>query len=202
MPAVLKEACPPLIREGAIVIADTPKCALSPGRFQIGSRPTGGARGAEPLYRSTEICSDSQLGNTLIHIASLIQHAAQQPTHAGPFRYSAFLSYSHTADSSFAAELQNSLQQFAKPYYARRAISIFRDQTDLSANPGLWSRIAAALDASEFFLLLASPLAASSKWVKRELDYWLTAHGGRAENLLLLWTDGDLAWDDAQKRFD
>jgi hypothetical protein len=123
-------------------------------------------------------------------------------THKGPFRYSAFLSYSHAADSAFAAELQESLQQFAKPYYARRALNIFRDQTDLRANPALWPGIAAALDASEFFLILASPRAAQSKWVKRELDHWLGAHAGEATNLILLWTDGELAWDDLRNSFD
>jgi MTH538 TIR-like domain (DUF1863) len=122
-----------------------------------------------------------------------------QPT---AFLYKAFLSYSHEADSALAGELQHSLQQFAKPYYVRRAISVFRDQTDLGANPGLWSRIAEMLDASEYLLLLASPSATQSRWVKREIDHWLTAHGGRPTNVLLMWTDGILEWDHAQNDFD
>lgn len=111
-------------------------------------------------------------------------------------QYRGFISYSHAADQQLAERLQYALQQFAKPFYARRAFDIFRDQTDLGANPALWPRIADALDHSEYFLLLASPRAAQSKWVKREIDHWLARHGGRPERLLILWTDGNLAWGD------
>jgi WD40 repeat protein len=117
-------------------------------------------------------------------------------------RFKAFLSYNRTADERVAAELQGALQQFAKPYNALRACHIFRDKTDLTASPDLWPRIEEALDSSEYFLLLACPNSAQSKWVKRELDGWLQRHGGRAENLLLLWTDGELSWDPARNDFD
>jgi hypothetical protein len=116
--------------------------------------------------------------------------------------YKAFVSYSHQADQRLAAALQDSLQQFAKPYYAIRAFNVFRDQTDLSANPSLWPKIEAALDASEFFLLLASPDSARSYWVKREIDHWLRAHQGKPSNLLLLLTAGDICWDVIQREFD
>jgi WD40 repeat protein len=114
----------------------------------------------------------------------------------------AFLSYSHHADSTLAAELQYALQRFAKRYYALRALHIFRDKTDLSVNPGLWSSIAAALDSSEYFLLLASPKAAQSRWVKREIDHWLDRHEGSTKKMLLLWTGGDLVWDERAADFD
>jgi WD40 repeat protein len=119
-----------------------------------------------------------------------------------PARYSAFISYSHQSDAKVAGELQHALQQFAKPYYALRAVHIYRDQTDLAANPALWSRITDALDSSEFFLLLASPQGAQSKWVKREIRHWLERHQGRPDNLLVLWTDGSLVWDDMSNDFD
>lgn len=111
-------------------------------------------------------------------------------------RYRAFISYSHAVDQQLAERLQHALQQFGKPFYARRALDIFRDQTDLSANPAFWPRIVEALDAAEFFLLFASPRAAQSKWVKREIDHWLRRHDGRPDNFLILWTDGKLAWGD------
>lgn len=60
--------------------------------------------------------------------------------------YKAFISYSHGADQKLAAALQTSLQQFAKPYYAMRAFTVFRDQTDLSADPSLWTKIEGALE--------------------------------------------------------
>ncbi|HKY46698.1 MAG TPA: hypothetical protein VJQ79_01830, partial [Acidimicrobiia bacterium] len=61
-----------------------------------------------------------------------------------------------------APRLQSGLQTFAKPWWKRRALRVFRDQASLSANPHLWSSIAAALDASEWFIVLASPGAAGS----------------------------------------
>ena len=116
--------------------------------------------------------------------------------------HKAFISYSHKADQRLAAALQDALQQFAKPYYTLRAFHVFRDQTDLSANPSLWPRIETALDASEFFLLLASSESAKSYWVKREIDHWLRAHQGRPLNMLLLWTEGQIVWDVNHGEFD
>src|SRR6266568_2748899 len=89
------------------------------------------------------------------------------------YKYKAFISYSHTADHRFAPALQQALQNFAKPWHQRRAIRVFRDETDLSISPQAWADIEQALAASEFFLLLASRQAVASKWVKRELEYWL-----------------------------
>jgi hypothetical protein len=50
---------------------------------------------------------------------------------------------------------------------------VFRDETGLSTNPHLWSSIVAALDECEWFVLLASPDAATSPWVDREIEHWL-----------------------------
>jgi WD40 repeat protein/tetratricopeptide (TPR) repeat protein len=116
--------------------------------------------------------------------------------------YKAFISYSHSADQKLAAALQTSLQQFAKPYYAMRAFTVFRDQTDLSADPSLWTKIEGALDSSEFFLLLASPESAKSYWVKREINHWLQAHDGKPTHILLLLTRGQIDWDVFHREFD
>jgi WD40 repeat protein len=114
-----------------------------------------------------------------------------------PAHYRAFLSYSHSGDERLAAALQYGLQQFAKPYYMLRALDVFRDKTDLGAKPGLWPTIAKALDASEFLIVLASPRAAESRWVKREIDHWLAHHPVAASRLLLALTDGELQWGPA-----
>lgn len=73
---------------------------------------------------------------------------------------------------------------------------IFRDQTNLSANPALWSAIEQALSESEYFLLMASSQSAQSKWVKRELVWWLGNRSPR--NLLIVVTDGELLWDERE----
>jgi hypothetical protein len=43
--------------------------------------------------------------------------------------FDAFLSYSHACDGRLAPSLQHGLQTMAKPWYRRRALRIFRDQT-------------------------------------------------------------------------
>jgi WD40 repeat protein len=107
--------------------------------------------------------------------------------------YNAFISYSHTADSTLAAALQSALHRFAKPWYKLRALHIFRDQTNLAVNPALWSSIREALDQSLFFILLASPEAASSPWVAKEAEYWIGKNG--TSHVLLVLTGGTLQWD-------
>ena len=112
----------------------------------------------------------------------------------------AFMSYSHSADGNLAPHLQAGLQRFAKPWYQTRAVRIFRDKTSLSVNPALWSSICKTLDASEYFILLASPEAAESLWVQQEVDYWLDKES--SDKLLIVLTDGDLQWSSQKGDFD
>jgi len=79
-------------------------------------------------------------------------------------RYDGFISYSHAADGQLAPALQKALQRLAKPWFRRRSLEIFRDETGLSVDPHLWGAIVKALDDSEWFVLLTSPLAAQSEW--------------------------------------
>lgn len=87
-------------------------------------------------------------------------------------RYDAFLSYSHAADGRFGPRLQALLEGFARSG-SRRALRVFRDEQNLAANPDLWGSIEEALAASEWFVLLASPAAAQSPWVDKEVVWWL-----------------------------
>ena len=114
--------------------------------------------------------------------------------------YTAFLSYSHAADGRLAPAIQSSLHHFARPWYRLRALRIFRDKTSLSAAPALWPSIERALESSEWFLLFASPEAAASNWVRKEIEWWL-AHRP-PEKLLIVLTDGDLVWNTAEGDFD
>ena len=65
--------------------------------------------------------------------------------------YDGFISYSHSADDLLAPRLQAGLQRFAKPWWKRRALRIFRDEASLSANPHLWSSIVDAMEGSAWF---------------------------------------------------
>jgi hypothetical protein len=115
------------------------------------------------------------------------------------FRYNAFISYSHAADCKLAPALQSGLHRFARPWYRMRALRVFRDETNLSANPKLWSSIQAALADSEYFILLASPEGAASPWVKDEITFWLRKRS--PDTLFLVVTGGDIYWDHGARDF-
>jgi WD domain, G-beta repeat/TIR domain len=117
----------------------------------------------------------------------------------GNITYDAFISYSHAADGKLAPALQTALQRFAKPWYRRRALHLFRDQTSLSATPGLWPAIETALQSSRYFLLLASPEAADSPWVQQEVEWWLEHKS--PDTLLIALTDGTIARDEGASDF-
>lgn len=111
---------------------------------------------------------------------------------AGAARYRAFISYRHGRDQALAAALARSLARFARPWWRLRAMRVFVDQHGLGANPALWKTIERALSSSEWLLLLASPEAAGSLWVERELSWWL-AHR-RPERIVIVQTAGRIVW--------
>lgn len=131
-----------------------------------------------------------------------LRRARQRSDPPGALRpqYDGFISYSHAADSHLAPALQRGLQRFARPWYRTRSVRIFRDETSLSASPHLWSSIQNALDASRYFILLASPEAASSPWIAREVKHWRSTKP--MENLVIGITHGVLVWDTAAGDFD
>lgn len=110
--------------------------------------------------------------------------------------YDAFISYAHETDAVFAPALQRGLQHLGKPWNRRRAMEVFLDETSLAASPGLWPSIQAALDASRWFVVLASPEAAGSPWVCQEIRHWVSRN--RADHLLIVLTKGGLSWDRAR----
>jgi WD40 repeat protein len=122
------------------------------------------------------------------------------PRSAAPPRFSAFLSYSRTPDETLARALQDGLHQFARPWNRVRALRVFRDKASLSASETLRGSLEDALADSDFLILLASPGAAQSVWVGREVDWWCS-HRQRAHFLIAL-TAGEIVWDAARGDFD
>ena len=118
----------------------------------------------------------------------------------GAWRYHAFISYSHAADGKLAPSLQSGLTRFARPWNRLRAARIFRDNTSLSATPELWGSIERALTQSLYFILLASPEAAGSPWVTKEIDWWFRRKS--SAHLLIALTKGEIVWDAEKKDFD
>ncbi len=110
---------------------------------------------------------------------------------AEPFK--AFISYSRAASQPLAMDLQNGLERFAKPWYRLRALRIFRDDSSMAANTALWSTIETGLRQAEWFILLATPAAATSVYVTAEIDWWLRNKG--PQRLLIVQAEGELHWD-------
>lgn len=114
--------------------------------------------------------------------------------------YDAFISYSHAADGRLATALQRGLHRFAKPWWKARAVRVFRDETSLALAHSLPDTLARALEASGHFILMASPVAARSKWVAGECEWWV----GRKDpaRMLMVLSEGEIVWDDAAGDFD
>lgn len=115
-------------------------------------------------------------------------------------RYDAFISYSQGEHAQIAPALEAGLRQLARPWYRPRALRVFRDRTGLSVTPALWPAIESALASSRWLIHLASPKAAASDWVEKELRWWLEHRG--TDRLLLVLTGGEAEWDDARNTFD
>jgi tetratricopeptide (TPR) repeat protein len=106
---------------------------------------------------------------------------------AVPPQYWAFLSYS-SHDRAAAIWLQRALETYRVP---RRLVGhptpagpapnrfrpIFRDGTELAANPDLAARIANALEQSAYLIVVCSPHAAKSHWVDEEIVRFRKLHG-------------------------
>jgi tetratricopeptide (TPR) repeat protein len=123
-----------------------------------------------------------------------VQQEVDRGDGAATVVYDAFISYSHAKDKPIAAALQSAMQRLGKPWYRRRALRLFRDDTSLSASPHLWPSIERALRRTRFLILLASPEAAASSWVNKEVTTWLDRND--PDTLLIALCEGELAWDE------
>jgi tetratricopeptide (TPR) repeat protein len=102
-----------------------------------------------------------------------------------PFR--AFVSYCH-ADRAFAAWLQRRLETYRLPRRLAGQVEplpgqapgrigpVFRDRPDLSAAQDLSQAVRDAIARSSALVVVASPDAASSVWVAREIDLFRELH--------------------------
>lgn len=102
-----------------------------------------------------------------------------------PFR--AFVSYSH-ADSAFAAWLQRRLEAYRLPKRLAGQVEplpgqaqgrigpVFRDRADLSAATDLSAAVREGIASSSALVVVASPEAATSQWVEREIVLFRRLH--------------------------
>ncbi|MFF7383573.1 TIR domain-containing protein [Streptomyces griseoluteus] len=113
----------------------------------------------------------------------------------------AFISYSHKRDVPLAEALQRGLHGILRtPWLHRPGLKVFRDTTSLAASHDLSGSIKSALAGSRYFIYLASPEAAASRWVREEIGYWRGSHG--MDHFLIALSDGAITWDPARGDFD
>lgn len=114
--------------------------------------------------------------------------------------YDVFMPYSHSADELLAPVLQRLIRRVGQPWYRRSKLRVFRDQSNLPMSASLWGSIEAALERSKYFVLMASPTAADSPWVAREVEYW--RRNRERENFFIVLTSGRIEWDTHRCDFD
>jgi tetratricopeptide (TPR) repeat protein len=116
-----------------------------------------------------------------------------------PFKYRAFLSYSHR-DRKWGEWLHRALEhhRIDRDLVGRHTPAgpvvptlrpIFRDREDFSAGPSLAEQTLAALEASQFLIVVCSPHAAKSEYVNEEVRRFKTM--GRAERVIPIIVDGE-----------
>ena len=113
--------------------------------------------------------------------------------------FGAFISYSGQEDRALIAKLQNGIEKLAKRWYRPPVMKVFVDKTSISAGTRLWGRIEAGLSRSRWLILFASPEAAESWWVNREVEWWLAQRP--IDNLVIVHTAGRLSWDRETRDF-
>ncbi len=117
-----------------------------------------------------------------------------------PLKYRAFISYSH-ADKEWGDWLHKALEHYRIPAklvgmptasagpVPKRLYPIFRDREELPTSADLGGQITAALTASQFLIVIASPRSAKSRWVNEEVLAFKRL--GREANILPIIVDGE-----------
>ncbi|MFJ3926119.1 hypothetical protein [Streptomyces sp. NPDC090022] len=110
-----------------------------------------------------------------------------------PYRRDAFISYSHKQDVPLAAALQRGLHRLARPWTRRQTVNVFRDTTSLAASSDLGGDLLQELGGARYFIYVASPAAAQSRWVREEIEFWIEHRP--MDRFLIAVSDGTIAWD-------
>ena len=117
------------------------------------------------------------------------------------FRYKAFISYSHR-DEHWALWLHRALESYHIPRklvgsrtslgkLPARIRPVFRDRDELSSSADLSTTVKKALFESENLIVVCSPAAATSYWVKEEIREFTRL--GRKEQIFCVIVDGEIS---------
>ncbi len=111
-------------------------------------------------------------------------------------RYDAFISYRHTElDLYTAKRIHRKLETFrvpravAKKGGKKKIRRVFRDQEELPIGSDLEDNIRAALEESEYLIVICSPRTPESYWVQKEISTFIGMHG--REHVLAVLIEGE-----------
>jgi tetratricopeptide (TPR) repeat protein len=121
------------------------------------------------------------------------------PVEPLPFRYRAFISYSHR-DAEWGTWLHRALERYRIPHrlvgrttaagvVPARISPVFRDREELPSATSLNRTITAALEQSAVLIVICSPNSAQSRWVNEEIRTFQRL--GRAEQVFCLIIGGE-----------
>ena len=146
-------------------------------------------RQPQDRYRSGE--------EMLEELRRLKQTLAPKKSAIASVDYEAFISYCHEEISIQAAE---QIQKMIERYHIPKAVQklsgktkmgrVFRDREELASVSDMEVHLKEALAHSEYLILLLSPGAAQSPWVKREIELFLQTHD--RDHILTILVDGEL----------
>ncbi|NLL68040.1 MAG: TIR domain-containing protein [Clostridiaceae bacterium] len=112
------------------------------------------------------------------------------------YTYDAFISYRHTEpDKSVAERLHRLLETFKIPKSIlkntnkKKIQRVFRDRDELPTSSNLADNISAALESSEYLIVICSPRTPQSQWVLKEIETFKKLHG--QDKILALLIEGE-----------
>lgn len=92
-------------------------------------------------------------------------------------RYDLFISYSRSRDARLANVLRTRIETYGAKLLEARRLKVFQDITSLPMSHDLWTGLQAHLLESRKLLVLLSPKAARSEWVRKEVETFVTHFG-------------------------
>lgn len=111
-------------------------------------------------------------------------------------KYDAFISYRHSElDLKIAKKIHGGLEKYRIPKAIQKKIGkkrinrVFRDQEELPIGSDLTGNISAALEESEYLIVVCSPRTPESEWVVKEIETFISLHG--RDNVLAALIEGE-----------
>lgn len=127
--------------------------------------------------------------------SSLETRAPTTEAPARSFKYQAFISYRRETDTNVASELLRALEAYRIPTAIQRQFKtgkrcgrVFMDTAELSAASSLPNALKAALDDSQYLIVVCSPAAVDRPWIDQEIRRFVDT--GRTNRILAVLTEG------------